>query len=296
MRLLFSIAGFGYLSSMLHVDAFPGVKNFYMPPGDGDHRSPCPAINMLANHGFVNRNGQDIPAQDLAQSLDDAFGFSFDSNMVLLEAANQALSFEVTSDNVTLIDLEQFYFIEHDASLVRVDSFFDPLAPFDQDLFQQWVALASGQNGTITRQDTIDHRTNVVFNSRRTNPEVFFDLTFGVRLIAGESFFIFLFGKDPELELISVEDLRSAMEENRIPDGFMTRQERGLPILGLTEVASDVFLPPLLAAIGADDLLEPTASPTAVATTAAISSASFTRQGMMTMQFLSWFALVSIAW
>jgi hypothetical protein len=96
MRLLFAIAGLAFLPSMLYVDAFPGVDNLYMPPGDGEQRSPCPAINMLANHGFVNRNGQDIPAQDLAQSLEDVFGFSAAVNMALIERANEVISFEVT--------------------------------------------------------------------------------------------------------------------------------------------------------------------------------------------------------
>jgi hypothetical protein len=146
----------------------------------------------------------------------------------------------LTSDDVTIIDLEQFYLFEHDASLVRWDSFFDPLAPFDQELFQQWVALARGQNGAITRQDTMNHRTNVVLNSRRTNPQVLFDPTF-VPFIAGESFIVFLFGKDPNLDFISVEYLRCAMEENRLPDGFMTRQERGLLVVDSTGLAFFAF-------------------------------------------------------
>lgn len=37
-----------------------GNENEYQAPCQGDIRSPCPAINTLANHGFVNRNGTDI--------------------------------------------------------------------------------------------------------------------------------------------------------------------------------------------------------------------------------------------
>lgn len=28
-------------------------NHIYMTPKDGDHRSPCPALNALANHGYM---------------------------------------------------------------------------------------------------------------------------------------------------------------------------------------------------------------------------------------------------
>lgn len=30
-----------------------GFNNAYCPPQPGDKRSPCPALNALANHGFL---------------------------------------------------------------------------------------------------------------------------------------------------------------------------------------------------------------------------------------------------
>mmetsp|Transcript_42195 Transcript_42195/g.101517 ORF Transcript_42195/g.101517 Transcript_42195/m.101517 type:complete len:88 (+) Transcript_42195:209-472(+) len=33
------------------------------------NRSPCPAINTVANHGFVNRDGTGVLSTDLAEAL-----------------------------------------------------------------------------------------------------------------------------------------------------------------------------------------------------------------------------------
>lgn len=37
----------------------------WKPAGAGDSRSPCPGLNSLANHGFLNHNGKDITIPQL---------------------------------------------------------------------------------------------------------------------------------------------------------------------------------------------------------------------------------------
>jgi len=46
-------------------------KGTYAPSGAGDKRSPCPLINSLANHGYIARNGQNIPASDLNAAMNE---------------------------------------------------------------------------------------------------------------------------------------------------------------------------------------------------------------------------------
>ena len=43
-------------------------KYTYQPPGPDDSRSPCPALNALANHGYLPRDGKNIPP-DLLQRV-----------------------------------------------------------------------------------------------------------------------------------------------------------------------------------------------------------------------------------
>jgi hypothetical protein len=41
----------------------------YEPPGPNDSRSPCPALNALANHGYISRDGKNIPPDILQRVL-----------------------------------------------------------------------------------------------------------------------------------------------------------------------------------------------------------------------------------
>lgn len=52
--------------------------NEFMEPDfeDDDVRSPCPAINTLANHGFINRNGKMVQVDELAEMLQFVYGVS----------------------------------------------------------------------------------------------------------------------------------------------------------------------------------------------------------------------------
>lgn len=41
----------------------------YQAPRPNDSRSPCPALNALANHGYLPRDGKNIPPNVLQRAL-----------------------------------------------------------------------------------------------------------------------------------------------------------------------------------------------------------------------------------
>ncbi|KAF8996333.1 Chloroperoxidase [Cyathus striatus] len=41
----------------------------YCPPQPGDSRSACPALNTMANHGYISRDGKNLSALDLIRGL-----------------------------------------------------------------------------------------------------------------------------------------------------------------------------------------------------------------------------------
>ncbi len=41
----------------------------YQAPGPNDSRSPCPALNALANHGYLPRDGKDITPEVLQRAV-----------------------------------------------------------------------------------------------------------------------------------------------------------------------------------------------------------------------------------
>ncbi|KAI8473930.1 MAG: hypothetical protein J3K34DRAFT_161581 [Monoraphidium minutum] len=45
----------------------------YRAPGPGDSRGPCPAVNALANHGYINRNGRNITLPEIAAAAKKVF-------------------------------------------------------------------------------------------------------------------------------------------------------------------------------------------------------------------------------
>lgn len=47
------------------------TKGIYAPAGPDDKRSPCPLVNCLANHGYISRDGQNIPARELKAAMSE---------------------------------------------------------------------------------------------------------------------------------------------------------------------------------------------------------------------------------
>ncbi|ETI51381.1 hypothetical protein F441_05248 [Phytophthora nicotianae CJ01A1] len=77
------------------------------------HRSPCPALNALANHGFLPRDGKEITPIHLQQALVQVYNLD-----------NPLAEFLVSSlpAEFSLADLGEHNVVEHDASLVHDDS------------------------------------------------------------------------------------------------------------------------------------------------------------------------------
>ncbi|KZT19742.1 Cloroperoxidase [Neolentinus lepideus HHB14362 ss-1] len=53
--------------------AFTGTHAF-IPPTSSDSRSPCPALNTLANHGYLPHDGKNITPSQLVHALKSAYG------------------------------------------------------------------------------------------------------------------------------------------------------------------------------------------------------------------------------
>merc|ERR1719203_1480180 len=112
------------------LDAFqasiaPGAE-FEFQRLPGDDRGPCPAMNTLANHGFLNRDGRDIDVVDLAAALEAAFRVSA-VTLTNGPIANLGdLNITETNNGVTTLTLSAKFRVnppgqEHDSSFARMD-------------------------------------------------------------------------------------------------------------------------------------------------------------------------------
>ncbi|PPQ88904.1 hypothetical protein CVT25_009139 [Psilocybe cyanescens] len=108
---------------------------------EGDSRSPCPALNTMANHGYIPRDGKNLGPQDLVHGLKACYGLS-NPLAYFLVYAGFAVIFHKFS-RINLFELGRHGAIEHDASLVHHDTpageKFAPIA-IDRSLVNALVA------------------------------------------------------------------------------------------------------------------------------------------------------------
>ena len=109
--------------------AFPSAPNVardsnpWQAPQTGDQRGPCPGLNTLANHGYINRNGQGITVDMAVKGFKDAFNMGSD---IVSSAGGSALSVcsQVTGSQCSAFNLHHLntpHTFEHDGSLSRQD-------------------------------------------------------------------------------------------------------------------------------------------------------------------------------
>lgn len=221
-----------FLRTLVLVDCILGVRGqFFLPdhpfyPHDSSsgstlqresQRSPCPGLNTLANHGYINRNGSDISIRDVAESAEIVFGFAKSETVrigvsMLLMGIPTTSSSKLSSNEVhgsirfNLFDLYTHNAGEHDASLVREDHYFDKFAQFNLTLFEQLIAPSV--NGTLTFDNIFDHMKKRIINSRTQNPGASFDHhPYLAHQIGANALALAAVSDDPELKVVRTDFL-----------------------------------------------------------------------------------------
>ncbi|KAJ6527998.1 Chloroperoxidase [Mycena vulgaris] len=95
-----------------------GKSHEYRPPALGDVRSVCPAINAMANHGYIRRDGKKISMYAMFSGLKACYGLSTPL-AGLLTVGGWILIKRI--GKINLFDLGLHGGVEHDASIVHVD-------------------------------------------------------------------------------------------------------------------------------------------------------------------------------
>lgn len=144
-------------------------------PSSSDVRSPCPALNTLANHGIIPRSGRGLSVGMLQKALGDTYNIGLDVSTLFslggLLAAPHPL--EGTFD---LSDLKKHNFIEHDASLSREDlSLSGDAATFRPDI---WAGVLEEYEGMVntTLEAAARARAKRVAVATERNPDIKFNM------------------------------------------------------------------------------------------------------------------------
>jgi len=194
----------------------------WRPPQAEEARSPCPALNTLANHGFLPRDGKQLNAQVLLHGLQEGYGLSSALAHVLVYGGVALLG---QFGSFQLSDLARHNRIEHDASLVHDDTpdrdEYAPITP-NVTLIQQF--LEQSQDGqVITVEDVARARV-----WRQSQCPVL--TTLHAEIARGEmgvALGIFT-PPDSDKPAIPVDMLRVWLSQERLPDGWKPTHTQGL--------------------------------------------------------------------
>lgn len=243
--------------------AFPPADNGYINDGDieGSQRSPCPAINTLANHGFINRNGANVLTSDLTAQLDANFNVQEGFSAGPARTARNFGLFDTDDSGNEVLNLARLYehnTIEHDCSFSREDFYTGP-ASFNNPSSRVLEELIEGcQTDQITRTDLRDFKLARIRESRTANPDFEFTST-GPNTAATQTALLMTFQLRSELDYIEKETLKSFLLFERFPEDY-DPANRYSPAFSPT-VASDAELVNYFRESIVSELDNPTESP-----------------------------------
>jgi len=188
----------------------------FAPPADTDSRTPCPALNALANHGFLPHDGKAIQPDSLRELLNSVYGFSHAVSLASVEGAWQ-LCGKFSSGKKAPTDLHEFSkngVIEHNASLAHADTpqgeVYAPVTT-DQGLLQDLVSRsADGQFLTMEdlSQVRVDREDALPVPLSKKDQST------------GRAASCLLLNRFGDSEKVPVSDVQTFLGESRIPDGY----------------------------------------------------------------------------
>eukprot|EP00531_Pseudo-nitzschia_arenysensis_P012336 CAMPEP_0116146974 /NCGR_PEP_ID=MMETSP0329-20121206/17475_1 /TAXON_ID=697910 /ORGANISM="Pseudo-nitzschia arenysensis, Strain B593" /LENGTH=394 /DNA_ID=CAMNT_0003642807 /DNA_START=38 /DNA_END=1222 /DNA_ORIENTATION=+ len=206
------------------VDAHCQNRNRWIPARQGDQRSPCPFLNTAANHGFLNRHGANIDIDDMADQLEALY--NVDTEFLQLGPIKQMIECDQTyfdDRGVRRFNLDILFdgnCEEHEASMVRDDSFFgfEKSKDIDDRLLNDLMRRNPGEN-FLTFDNVMDYQADRIMVSRLDNPETEFR-HFDVRNMGAQAMFLFLVGTDPTLMTVEKNRLYFFLLDEKLPDDF----------------------------------------------------------------------------
>lgn len=174
------MARFGLLLSVcLAAVAIPGTVatpdySQWQAPGPTDSRSPCPALNALANHGFLPRDGRGITLKKLEEVLPETLNVGTDlAKLFYYGATFMGLT---KNSQFDLTNLTMHNAIEHDGSVSRADAATGDNHSFNKHIFDSYIAQF-GDSKIMTTETAGKARMFRIQAAKTANPS----FTYGLR-------------------------------------------------------------------------------------------------------------------
>ncbi|KAJ3062387.1 hypothetical protein HDU98_001739, partial [Podochytrium sp. JEL0797] len=214
------------------------VVNWQAPflgvPPNG-HRSPCPALNTLANHGIIPNDGLHLTFKNLFSPISEMMGKDNTTTKILLgdmlsrfgtPDSNGILSFNLSSLDVHASGSDMSFAAEHDASLTRLDAYWGDAVVVRPDKVNSLLSL-SNDGKTLTMANLAQALKNARIASFASNPTFLSNFDLGA---ASDSFtnaallLVVLGANASRVPTIGVDAAKSFLLEERIPSGWYPSQ------------------------------------------------------------------------
>ncbi|KAJ6500945.1 Chloroperoxidase [Mycena sanguinolenta] len=212
----------------------------FVPPGEGDSRSACPALNAMANHGILPHDGRNIKFTEMTKTIRTTFNFAPTFCDFVPRFMAGLLKRDYKTGTCDLADISLHNGIEHDASLTRQDYQFDPdqgkpYLPYIDELLASATGKDKDGNLILTPEDLSRYSSKRRTEARATNPEFTLDNFHKMFGSANSSTLLTIFGG-------KIADLEPILTEERIPDGWESRilSRKGLTFLGFNSTVLKV--------------------------------------------------------
>ncbi|KAM6501172.1 Chloroperoxidase [Amanita muscaria] len=219
---------------------FQGKWPEYKRPEEGDSRCCCPALNALANHGILPRDGRNISFKELTDVVRTTYNFAPSFCYFVPKYAANMLHKDYNKDRFDLEEISMHNGIEHDASLTRLDHVFDkdqgkPHMPYVQGLLDSASGKDKAGNVLLTGTDIAGFCAKRRAESTVSNP------SFSLALIHR------MFSSSNNCTLLTVfggryDDIKVFLTEERLLDGWESRVRK---VNGLTIAAFNTVVIPV---------------------------------------------------
>ncbi|KAI1324960.1 Chloroperoxidase [Xylariaceae sp. FL0255] len=188
-------------------------------------RSSCPAVNALANRGYINRSGRNISFEEIAQATRVVWNFGDDNILVVLEPTRRHHSGVDRINLDMLADDAVQYDTNCPAAPTRNDRELGDNVNMNMTLFKQLLS-ASKDGETLTLEDAAEHHHRRHNDSKLRNPEFRFGNQGAICSLAQYGNMFGVLGRMGRhgLNTLYVEDVEKFYLDDDWPVGYARRE------------------------------------------------------------------------
>lgn len=188
-------------------------------------RSSCPALNTLANRGYLKRSGRNITMAELTKAFTDVFNFGLDNIVIVVWPTFAA------HGRPSAIDLDYFnddkvqHIINGPAAPTRNDRELGDNVNINMTLFDSLVSF-SKDGVTLTLEDCAEHHHLRHNQSKLENPKFRFGNRDAITSLAQYSNLIAILGRNGPNgpTTLFLEDLRTFYLDEDLPAAYQRRE------------------------------------------------------------------------